>query len=151
MIKNWKLFLDSTDSNFDLVKDIFTELEDEFGLSIDYDKRIDDDISCIITLIGEIERNRNSEFTDFLCLLCHKVRELTNYICHFQLTFHYSDVDIPMRYRSKFISFNNDELYQSRTSSSIGDYYNYLLDDDSREKLNADIFERGTIWLYNIE
>ncbi len=98
MIKNWKLFLESNDSDFNLVKDIFTELEDEFGLSIDYDNRIDDEIVCIITLFGELENDKNIEFIDFLCLLCHKVRELTNYICHFQLTFHSSDVDIPMRY-----------------------------------------------------
>jgi len=148
MIRNWKLFLDSTNSDFDLAKDIFTELEDEFGLSIDYDNRIDDEMSCVMTLFGELEMGNNTEFTNFLCLLCHKVTELTNYICHFQLTFHSSDMNIPMRYRSKFVSFDGDNLSQSRTSD-IG--YSYFLDDDSRKKLNTDIFKRGTIWLYITE
>ena len=37
MIKNWKIFLESNESDLDLIKEILSELEDDFNITLDYD------------------------------------------------------------------------------------------------------------------
>ncbi len=159
MIKNWKLFIESTDTDFNIVKDIFIELEDEFGVEIDYDNRIDDDIVCIMNITTNIDQSRNNEIVDFTHLLCQKVEGLTNYICDFQLTFTPSPKlanqgSIVVHLDSPKSTWAEDRMDQIKDRPENELLYSWNLNWKSptifvdKEDLNTRIFRYFYIWIY---
>lgn len=159
VIKNWKLFLEYTDTDFNIVKDIFVELEDEFGVEIDYDNRVDDDIVCIMNITTNIDQDRNNEIVDFTYLLCQKIEGLTNYICDFQLTFTSEQGNIVVHLESPKSSWTvqaerdllnyrkdrpKDGLLYSKSSMEPTHPMTFV----DKEDLNARIFKYFYIWIY---
>jgi hypothetical protein len=85
MIKNWKLYLESKE--LDLVKDILTEIEDSFEISIQYDT---DDVNwfAIVDLYNiDLSPSKNDDMVKFLVKMCQKIEQMTDQKCEFKLTF----------------------------------------------------------------
>lgn len=86
VIKNWKLYLESN-NELDLVKDILTEIEDSFGVSIEYDTN-DVNWFLITDIINiNVDPSKNDEMVKFLVRICQKIEEMTEQKCEFKLTF----------------------------------------------------------------
>ena len=92
MIKNWKIFLESNESDLDLIKDIMTELEDEYGFIIDYDDTLDDQFYTIITISSSDEKGKNDniKMVDDFEVISDKIDQMLNgkYEIDFKLIFY---------------------------------------------------------------
>lgn len=84
-IMNWKLYLESNE--LDLVKEIITEIEDNFEISLEYDD--DDSFWFCIADFNNVNTNpsQNGEMVEFIIKVCQKIEEMTDQKCEFKLTF----------------------------------------------------------------
>lgn len=125
MIKNWELFLESENSDLNLIKDILTELEDTYGIIISYDDREDPEFFALIQVLStnKIDKNKNCQFVRDLDLLINKIIDMTGMHCE---------------YRCNFIDKN---LLSTREITQYRE--------DTCGNLNGSSFEGAFIWVYN--
>jgi hypothetical protein len=131
MIKNWKLFLESSGmgghgtlslEDLDIIKDVLIELEDDFGLDAEYDVKAD---GCIINIHGKLDGSRNSEIIYYANSLCKKIQEFVNSSYEVQLAFGNEE------------SRSGDRLYvmYGPKSSYTNDLQNKIADNKLEDKI----------------
>ena len=130
MIKNWKLFLESSGmggtlslEDLDIIKDILIELEDDFGLDVEYDVKVD---GCIVNIHGKLDGSRNSEIIYYANSLCKKIQEFVN-----------SSYEVQLAFGNEGSSFDWDRLYvmYGPKSSYTNDLQNKITDNKLEDKI----------------
>jgi hypothetical protein len=155
MIKNWKLFLESSNldlEDLDIIKEILIDLDDDFGLDVEYDVKID---GCIINIHGKLNGSRNNEIIYCVNSLCKKIQEFVN--SSYEVQFGFGDLGVGNRLYVMYgprSSYTND--IQSKIPDSLEDkiMYQWIVDgvDVYREIPPQDLDDREFrycyIWIY---
>lgn len=140
-IMNWKLYLESN-NELDLIKDILTEIEDSFEISIKYDTT-DDFWFCIADLDNvNTDPSKNDQMVKFLTKICQKIEEMTDQKCEFKLRFR----PIP---KANALAGPLGKQNISNDYFVLYDKDGILYDSDSNSlrKISDFIFNNGCIWI----
>ena len=87
MIKNWETFLESEDPNIGLVRDILTELEDEFNINMKLRSSEKDHIYFSLTINPYLDNRKSITLLNCVDDLCRRIQDMTGYECIYILSF----------------------------------------------------------------
>lgn len=148
-IMNWKLYLESN-NELDLVKDILTEIEDSFEISIKYDTG-DGYWFCIADL-NNVNTNpsQNDELIEFLIKICQKIEEMTDQKCEFKLRFR--PIPKANALAGPLGKQNISDDFVVLYDNIDGIYYDYenTRRDKPKRNINDFKFDTGTIWVKDV-
>ena len=145
MIKKWKLYLESqSESELDLIKDIVSEVEDEFNVSTEYDMT-DKFWFCIIDITNvNVHPSKNDDLVKFLCKICKKIEEMTDQKCEFKI--HFRKIPKVNALTGPLGKVNISNEYVVLYGADDGVEYDYGKNKSER-KISDFKFEDGTIWI----
>jgi hypothetical protein len=142
-LKNWKLYLEST-NELDLVKDIITEIEDNFEISIQYDNT-SSFWFCVIDIQNiNVDPSKNDDIVKFIVKICQKIEEMTEQKCEFKLIF--KPIPKVRALSGPLGKVNISNEYVVLYGPDDGVEYDYGKNKSER-KISDFKFEDGTIWI----
>ncbi len=129
-------------NELDLVKDILSEIEDSYEISINY---LNTDLFwfCIVDVHNiNVDKSRNDDMVQFIVKICQKIEEMTEQKCEFKLLFK----SIP---KANALSGPLGKQNLSNGYSVLYDVDGLLYDSDnnSRREISDFKFDHGTIWI----
>jgi hypothetical protein len=86
MIKNWETFLESEDPNIGLMRDILTELEDEFNINVKLSDQ-NEYTSFYLSVDPYLDKGKSNDILNCVDSLCKRIQDMTGHECMYTLSF----------------------------------------------------------------